>query len=552
MSTGFVPNITGDFAGGVSGPPGPGAPPPPEVTRRRVPELGEVTMSVFSNLEPISLAPSKSISLNAVVSIPSDATPPVGSVIMMRTEYWHDGVLAEFGPAACSYIAHPLPPLDCGPRPVLIFCHGGFSERDYRELAKFFNVFKMKAAFLDYGHYSTPVKGKEVLNIDDKWTPYLGTSTIICCNNRIVTQRFDQAAMLRRLAAHVSQGGALISTPDFKTDTSAGNTRCIQTNMAPFGLTPADSITSSAVGGTIYTEMTMALVSTRTVSELLDWLKNGGPPLNMAIQSQGSKQRFRYQEEFIEAKCCSCVFGDSWRPGSVHPDRTSPYTVQDAVYEALALYVEEDLRAFGGPERFILDYVVMKHDNRQPPANFPPLGPRTTRLVNIARSDAALSQHLLAVLWALFPLNLDLQLRRNPARPQKFGRGRFYGEQEVVLNPHAQTFWQSLKNLMPGSLDQHGGVWAVGEAIKTASSMRQFRESLYGSDGWVSLAAPAASVPASAPTLPAPAPSLPAPTTQPAAATEGPAIMQGGASSAVEGASPGGPGVSVRVRELEG
>ena len=483
MTKGFVPDVAGDFASPTAGPPGPGAPPPPEVTRR-----GETTTSLFSNLLAISLKPSEEKSFNAFISIPASATPPVGSTIMMRAEYWHDGVLAEYGPPACAYIAHPLPALDCRPRSVLVFCHGGFMPEDYGRLERFFNVFKMRACFFDYGHYATPVDGKQVLSTDDKWASYLGASTIILCNNgRVVTQNFDKRALMSRLAEHVERGGALISTPDFKP--VDGNTRAVQTNEVPFGLAQGtDSITSSEVQGQVFTNMTMSLISTRSVGQLLEWLK-GEAPLDMVIQRAGPLQRFTYQQEFVKASCCPCFGGGSWLPASVLPDPTQyPYTLRDAVYETLALYLEEDLRPFGGADQFVLDYVTVKVGNKQPPTNFP-AGPgqlsKINRFVALARSDPALKPHLLAVLWAMFPLNLDLTTTRNPSRPQKFGKGRFYGESEVTLNPGAQTFWKSLKDLVSGSLDQNGVIWTKGEAIKQSSVMRKYRESTYGSQGWI-------------------------------------------------------------------
>ena len=52
-------------------------------------------------------------------------------------------------------------------------------------------MFGMRAAFLDYAHYSTPIDGENLLSIDDKWTSYHGKSTVICCNDNLATQRYD-------------------------------------------------------------------------------------------------------------------------------------------------------------------------------------------------------------------------------------------------------------------------------------------------------------------------------------------------------------------------
>ena len=52
-------------------------------------------------------------------------------------------------------------------------------------------MFGMRAAFLDYAHYSTPIDGENLLSIDDKWTSYHGKSTVICCNDKHATQRYN-------------------------------------------------------------------------------------------------------------------------------------------------------------------------------------------------------------------------------------------------------------------------------------------------------------------------------------------------------------------------
>jgi hypothetical protein len=52
-------------------------------------------------------------------------------------------------------------------------------------------MFGMRAAFLDYAHYSTPIDGENMLSIDDKWTSYHGKSTVICCNDKLATQRYN-------------------------------------------------------------------------------------------------------------------------------------------------------------------------------------------------------------------------------------------------------------------------------------------------------------------------------------------------------------------------
>ena len=135
-SDGFTPTVTGEFGGLASDSPlGPGAPPPPEITR-----VGNKIVSAFSNLAPISLKASQEKTFRANLSLPKhDAVVP-GSLIMTRAEYWYDGVLAAFGPPATTYIAHPLPPNNGGPNDVLIFCHQGFRPHDFTMLDRFFKV----------------------------------------------------------------------------------------------------------------------------------------------------------------------------------------------------------------------------------------------------------------------------------------------------------------------------------------------------------------------------------------------------------------------------
>jgi hypothetical protein len=133
---GFTPNIKGDFGGYVTGlPPGPGAGPPTEIIR-----VGDKIVSAFSNLTPISLMASQEKTFQASMSLPNNGAVIPGSVIMTRAEYWYDGVLACYGPPATTYIAHPLPPNNCGPNDVLIFCHQGFLPNDFTMLESYVKV----------------------------------------------------------------------------------------------------------------------------------------------------------------------------------------------------------------------------------------------------------------------------------------------------------------------------------------------------------------------------------------------------------------------------
>lgn len=165
-------------------------------------------------------------------------------------------------------------------------------------------------------------------------------------------------------------------------------------------------------------------------------------------------QRFDYIEEHVMAgNCCGC--GGGWRAASVTKKEgmlsTSGYTIQDAIYEMLAMYLEDELRPFGGPDQYVQTQICMKSNNKKPVGvPFQPL-PKMVWFVQKASQDPALKKHLLAVLWSLLPLNLELNLKRNKERPQHFGKSTnmmaMGALQEVILNPEAQNFWRSLQAL---------------------------------------------------------------------------------------------------------
>lgn len=106
ISSGFgqLPNVAGDFGGQMSAPTGPGAPAAPEVSI-----VDNVAVGAFSHMGSNSLKASEKKTLKAYLSLPTGVTPPPGSLISSRAEYWHEGTLAEYGPPATMYVAHPLP-----------------------------------------------------------------------------------------------------------------------------------------------------------------------------------------------------------------------------------------------------------------------------------------------------------------------------------------------------------------------------------------------------------------------------------------------------------
>ena len=73
------------------------------------------------------------------------AAAHAGNSIEIRAEYWHEGILAGYGPPATTYIAHPLPPADGGERDVLFFCHRGYQPADFQNLRHLFDLFQMRS-----------------------------------------------------------------------------------------------------------------------------------------------------------------------------------------------------------------------------------------------------------------------------------------------------------------------------------------------------------------------------------------------------------------------
>jgi hypothetical protein len=161
-------------------------------------------------------------------------------------------------------------------------------------------------------------------------------------------------------------------------------------------------------------------------------------------------QRFEYAEEYVKAGCCGC--GGGWRAASVAKKNgnssTSGYTIKDAIYETLKIYLEDELLPFGGPDEYVKTQLCVKANTKQP-VPFQSL-PKMGRFMQKAAQDTALKTHLLAVLWSLLPLNLELTVR-NKQRPQHFGKRTdiMGGPQEVILNPdpQAQDFWRNLQAL---------------------------------------------------------------------------------------------------------
>ena len=165
-------------------------------------------------------------------------------------------------------------------------------------------------------------------------------------------------------------------------------------------------------------------------------------------------QRYDYIQEDVVVGCCLCASG-SWRAASIKKKQgnlsTSSYTIKDAIYETLAMYLEDELRPLGGPDEFVKTQLCVKaNEKKSVPFKTPS---RIAEFVQTASQDPALKKHLLPVLWSILPLNLELKTVRNPKRPQHFGHsqstGMFGGPllQEVILNSQANGFWKSLQDL---------------------------------------------------------------------------------------------------------
>ena len=224
--------------------------------------------------------------------------------------------------------------------------------------------------------------------------------------------------------------------------------------MSCFGMNAGTEVISNmGVSGDTYFEMTMALISTRTITELFAWLKGEGPPLNLVIHGAGPLQRYSFQEEKITGGGgCFCFCGSGYQAAAVFAAEMTGYTIQDAIYELLALYLEEDLQPLGGSLQFVKNNLCLKADSKDKQGVSFVAPPKMSHFMQIAQQDPDLKFHILAVLWSQLPLHLDLKTSRDASRPQKlsrkYGQTSFLGSQlEVILNPNAQVFWNSLMAL---------------------------------------------------------------------------------------------------------
>ena len=412
-----------------------------------------------------------------------------GTLIQIRAEYWHDGVLAAFGPPATAYIAHPPPPADGNARDVLFLCHQGFQPEDYEKLQKLFGLFRMRAVFLDYGHYSTPTQAMDTtqpLNIDHLWMSYHGISTVIACKDmaKHTTQTYDKRAMLGRLASHRERGGAIITTTDFNVQ-QQNDTRSAVVNKMFFGLNWAmEPVSQAHLPGIVSSEILMAVISTRTTSELIEWLQGAWAPLDLKIGNI-QIQRYRYQEEH-EKSCKDCLkflgmcFDDCAAtsvPASVLIGEQSACTVRDLVLEALALYIKDDVMQFNS-------CLMLPHNaNEQTPR--PPMSttPKIDELVAYGtQSGSQVKADIAKVLWSQIPLNLDLRVQYNKERPQFHKPGGGLPERKVILNPNAKAHWDRLKTFKgPTTGDclftsSEQNIWEHGMSVSTSTVLLQFRQ----------------------------------------------------------------------------
>ena len=409
-----------------------------------------------------------------------------GTLIQIRAEYWHDGVLAAFGPPATVYIAHPPPPADGNARDALFLCHQGFQAEDYEKLRKLFGLFLMRVVFLDYGHYSTPTQGSGIKNIDHLWMSYHGKSTVVACGDmtKQTTQIYDKPAILGRLASHREQGGAMITTTDWNVKHQS-DTRTAVVKKKFFGLNWAqESISQAHISGIFSIEILTAIISTRTIPELIEWLQGAWAPLEMKIGNIRI-QRYRYQEE-LEKSCMECrkFFGmciqdcaATSEPASVLIGEQSACTVRDLVLEALALYIKDDVMLFNS-------CLMLPHDaNEQTPR--PPMSatPKIDELIQYGeQSGSQVKADIAKVLWSQIPLNLDLRIKFNKERPQFHRPGGGLPERKVILNPNAKAHWDKLNTFKgPTSGDclftsSEQNIWEHGMSIATSTVLLQFRQ----------------------------------------------------------------------------
>jgi len=229
-----------------------------------------------------------------------------------------------------------------------------------------------------------------------------------------------------------------------------------------------------------------SLISTRTVRELIEWIK-GFPspqcvPLGMKIGSERAIERYRYQKG-KEKDCVNCIrfcgnFGDcaaTSDPPEVIKDNSTAYTVRDAVLESLAMYIEEGQEV----KNLIASLQVPSNTKASIPCEMPlciyeimSMGSQNGDLVKSA---------IVSVLWSILPLQLDLRVKYHKERPQYYEPGSDIPRKNKLLNPNAQPHWKKLRDFKgptSGDFDfdpSEQRAWEAGKAISMSSTMRSFR-----------------------------------------------------------------------------
>ena len=223
-----------------------------------------------------------------------------------------------------------------------------------------------------------------------------------------------------------------------------------------------------------------SLISTRTVPELIEWLK-GIVPLGMRIGSAGALKRYQYQEG-EEKNCADCIrfcgkFGDcaaASDPPCLNDAQASAYTVRDAVLESLAIYIEEEAKVF-------VASLLLAHTCTQPgpPCQMPP---RINQIMSVGEQNGdVVKAAIVSVLWSILPLQLDLRLEYNKESPQYYEPGGNVPKRKVILNQNAQPHWEKLRTFKgPTRGDAEFDpseqlAWANGKAISMSSVIRKFR-----------------------------------------------------------------------------
>ena len=209
--------------------------------------------------------------------------------------------------------------------------------------------------------------------------------------------------------------------------TSPHDTRSVKTNVACWSLDGASqAVSPTAIKGDVFCELLMAIISTRTVDELMTWLKGAGPPIDAVISSVSwSPATYSYVAESTQVEPGCCCFGGKTTvtpPSTQKQGTKTGYTIKDAILETLRLYLLAEK-----PGDAVLMWLSLGERSR------------LNEFAQKAQADAALKPHLLAVIWSVLPLNTS-PFPQVPRQTNPPGT-------EQPRDPQADAMWSKLTAL---------------------------------------------------------------------------------------------------------